>query len=87
MISTGNGIDDCLPNPCLNNGTCTDMFNYYQCDCVAGFNGKNCDNSKRYKCIQSILFSATETMKISLQMFILMIEFYVTFGENTEKKR
>lgn len=62
------------------------MFNYYQCDCVAGFNGKSCDNSKRYKCIQSTLFSAKETMKISLQMFILIIEFYVTFGENTENR-
>lgn len=39
-------IDDCLPNPCKNNGTCTDLVNDYQCDCVAGFNGNNCENSK-----------------------------------------
>lgn len=39
-------IDDCLPYPCQNNGTCTDLVNDYHCDCVAGFNGKNCENSK-----------------------------------------
>lgn len=41
-------IDDCLPGPCRNNGTCTDLVNDYQCDCVAGFNGKNCENSEQY---------------------------------------
>ena len=45
-------IDDCNPDPCQNNGTCTDLVNDYQCDCVSGFNGTNCDNSKQsYKCI------------------------------------
>lgn len=39
-------IDDCLPYPCQNNGTCTDLVNDYHCDCVAGFNGINCENSK-----------------------------------------
>lgn len=39
-------IDDCLPYPCQNNGTCTDLVNDYHCDCVAGFNGRNCENSK-----------------------------------------
>ncbi|XP_065940924.1 uncharacterized protein [Magallana gigas] len=38
-------IDDCLPGPCRNHGTCTDLVNDYQCDCVAGFNGKNCENN------------------------------------------
>lgn len=41
-------IDDCLPGPCRNHGTCTDLVNDYQCDCVAGFNGKNCENSEQY---------------------------------------
>lgn len=39
-------IDDCLPYPCQNNGTCTDLVNDYHCNCVAGFNGRNCENSK-----------------------------------------
>ena len=38
-------IDDCQSQPCQNNGTCHDLVNDYRCDCVAGFNGTNCDNS------------------------------------------
>ena len=38
-------IDDCQSEPCQNNGTCHDLVNDYRCDCVAGFNGTNCDNS------------------------------------------
>ena len=41
--------DDCFPNPCLNNGTCTDGVNDYNCTCVPGFVGKNCSNSKSLK--------------------------------------
>ena len=39
-------IIDCHGQPCQNNGTCHDLVNDYRCDCVAGFNGTNCDNSK-----------------------------------------
>lgn len=46
-------IDECRPDPCQNNGTCTDLVNDYHCDCVAGFNGTNCENSKYLKCIRS----------------------------------
>ena len=41
--------DDCYPNPCLNNGTCRDGVNDYNCTCVPGFVGKNCSNSKSLK--------------------------------------
>ena len=41
--------DDCYPNPCLNNGTCADGVNDYNCTCVPGFVGKNCSNSKSLK--------------------------------------
>ena len=41
--------DDCYPNPCLNNGTCTDGVNDYNCTCVPGFVGKNCSNSRSLK--------------------------------------
>ncbi|CAH3179035.1 unnamed protein product, partial [Porites evermanni] len=37
--------DDCYPKPCLNNGTCTDGVNDYNCTCVPGFVGKNCSNN------------------------------------------
>ena len=41
--------DDCYPNPCLNNGACTDGVNDYKCSCMPGFVGKNCSNSKPFK--------------------------------------
>ena len=45
-VSFSSDTDDCYPNPCLNNGTCTDGVNDYNCTCVPGFVGKNCSNSK-----------------------------------------
>lgn len=37
-------IDDCKPNPCSNNGSCTDLIGGYECDCSGtGFYGSNCD--------------------------------------------
>ena len=32
-------IDDCSPNPCKNEGTCTDMVNDFSCDCADGYTG------------------------------------------------
>lgn len=43
--------NECLPDSCQNNGTCTDLVNDYQCDCFAGFNGTNCEISKQFKCM------------------------------------
>jgi hypothetical protein len=30
--------DECVSIPCLNGGTCTDLFNDYNCTCVTGIN-------------------------------------------------
>ena len=51
--------DDCYPNPCLNNGTCTDGVNDYNCTCVPGFVAKNCSNSKflKVKSLKGLRFS------------------------------
>jgi Notch-like protein len=32
----------CAPNPCLNNGTCSNLQNSYSCNCVTGFTGSIC---------------------------------------------
>ena len=38
-------INECIPDPCQNGGSCTDVVNDYNCTCVLGFNGTNCENS------------------------------------------
>ena len=38
-------INDCLPNPCMNEGTCSDRIDGYSCSCVAGYTGQNCEIS------------------------------------------
>ena len=39
-------INDCDPNPCENNATCSDEVNDYNCTCMAGYFGKNCSQGK-----------------------------------------
>ena len=41
-----NNIDDCSPNPCLNDGSCVDGINSFTCNCTGtGFNGTICENN------------------------------------------
>ena len=39
-------IDECISQPCQSNGTCVDEIDDYTCECVDGFRGKNCEESK-----------------------------------------
>ena len=34
--------NECIPNPCLNGGTCIDELNNFECLCQPGFSGTNC---------------------------------------------
>uniref|UniRef100_A0A8C8RME7 Uncharacterized protein n=1 Tax=Pelusios castaneus TaxID=367368 RepID=A0A8C8RME7_9SAUR len=36
------GADVCTSNPCLNGGTCEDLFNSFRCACSAGWEGPRC---------------------------------------------
>ena len=42
-------INDCDPNPCDHDETCTDLLNDYNCTCHDGWTGKDCDISKLKK--------------------------------------
>ena len=39
-------INECDSNPCQNGGACDDQINMYECDCVTGYYGTNCETSK-----------------------------------------
>ena len=45
-IYTFPDIDDCMENPCNNNGTCIDGIASYKCECPLGFEGQDCETSK-----------------------------------------
>lgn len=47
-------IDECVSNPCLNGGSCTDLFRAYNCSCAPGFAGTNCETSKKDYSISKI---------------------------------
>ena len=36
-------IDECVSTPCQNGGTCLDLVDFYNCTCLAGYNGTNCE--------------------------------------------
>ena len=36
-------IDECATIPCQNGGSCTDQVNGYTCNCIAGYDGINCE--------------------------------------------
>ncbi len=38
-------INECLNNPCKNNGICEDRLDGYKCRCLPGTWGKNCEQS------------------------------------------
>ena len=39
-------INECQPNPCQNSGTCIDGIASYNCTCVHGFAGLDCERSR-----------------------------------------
>ena len=49
---TGEGceveVDECIPDPCLNNGRCVDQLNGYICICSPGFQGTECQEKIEY---------------------------------------
>ena len=42
-------INDCMPNPFENGGSCTDGVNEYNCSCASGYTGTDCERSEQLK--------------------------------------
>ena len=72
-------INECLPGPCQNNGTCTDLLNDYNCSCVPGFNGTNCENSTY--CVWLICF---EWIAINCNVFELLVACKYLLSQSNE---
>ena len=45
-ISPAVETDFCASSPCMNGGDCLVQGSSYVCDCLTGWNGINCENSK-----------------------------------------
>ena len=41
-------INECDSHPCMNGATCNDAVNAYNCTCVGGYEGVNCENGMFY---------------------------------------
>ena len=47
ILSFKTDIDDCASHLCKNNETCTDRVNGFNCTCVTGYNGTQCETGNR----------------------------------------
>ena len=39
-------IDECVSGPCQHGGTCSDKVDAFECDCVSGYVGKQCETGR-----------------------------------------
>ena len=46
MLLIFSEVDECASEPCFNGGLCVDAVNEYQCDCLDGYDGINCQTGK-----------------------------------------
>ena len=40
-------INECESSPCVNNGTCTDLVNGFNCSCPLAFDGDRCEKPQK----------------------------------------
>lgn len=64
-------IDECVSNPCMNGGTCTNTLGSYTCTCGPSITGANCD------LVQSESATETNTAAIAAGVTIGVILFLV----------
>ena len=58
-------IDECSSNPCAHNGTCIDGVNSFNCSCVEGYTGHDCETGiQNNKCVQYNKYMACRTLLV-----------------------
>lgn len=50
MIRCDEDIDECAPEPCQNNGTCSNLIGRYECNCTEDFVGVDCERPRVVTC-------------------------------------
>ena len=50
-------VDECASGPCLNDGTCTDDVNGYDCSCTTAYTGNHCEGKANFCFAQNELDS------------------------------
>jgi len=61
----------CFPNPCLNDGQCSPVVNYYMCTCQHGYGGQQCDN-REFSCISCRTTKRVFQKQFKTEVFILV---------------
>ena len=39
-------VNECSSNPCQNGASCSDSVDFYNCTCLPGYEGVNCETGK-----------------------------------------
>ena len=63
-------VDECSSSPCQNGAACVDGVNLYTCTCLPGYEGAQCETSKRQSLALSLHF-------IQLYQYQAMKFFYI----------
>ena len=66
IIVLSTDIDECLSNPCLNGGLCSNGESRYTCTCLAGWTGARCDVGKINRLKHSIDSQETSTFFVGV---------------------
>lgn len=46
-------INECSSGPCQNGGTCLDLINRFECQCVTGYTGTECEIGNKFLSIKN----------------------------------
>lgn len=71
--------DDCIPNPCMNGGTCSEEEYRISCICLPGYGGDICETGESRRAPQTqperlLYFEETEQTHSPLRLLIVLFQ-------------